>query len=117
MRPDGYVTPLSLADVDNVIKALRLSKVEAVAIQFLHSYIEPQHEQMCAAYIAEPLPVPITASHELTREWRDRSSAQTQPCSTPTSDPTTDAYLGKLEMSMAELGLRPRVRKRYGHPT
>jgi N-methylhydantoinase A len=99
------VTPLSLADMNNVIKALRLNKIEAVAIQFLHSYIEPLHEQMCAAYIAERLPVPITASHELTREWREYERANTTALNAYVR-PTTDAYLGKLETSMAELGIK-----------
>lgn len=46
--------------------------VEAIAICFLHSYANPAHEQAAATLIRERHPgVHVTASHEITTEWRE----------------------------------------------
>ena len=64
--------PLQLTDLDAVVRRCQAEGVEAVAIQFLHSYAAPEHEATCATYLRDKLPgVAITASHEITREWRE----------------------------------------------
>ena len=52
--------------------------MEAIAVQFLHSYVAPEHEAACAAFLRERLPdVAVTASHEITREWREYERGNT----------------------------------------
>ncbi|MSO74403.1 MAG: hydantoinase/oxoprolinase family protein [Alphaproteobacteria bacterium] len=77
--PNGEtVEPLVLADLDPVIARCKTEKVEAVAVQFLHSYAAPAHEAAAASYLRERLPgIAITASHEITREWREYERANT----------------------------------------
>jgi N-methylhydantoinase A/oxoprolinase/acetone carboxylase beta subunit len=54
---DGSViTPLSSDAIDGAIAALREAGVEAVAIGFLHAYLNPDHERTIAAAIQEALP-------------------------------------------------------------
>ena len=44
--------PLHLEDLDRVLEVCRAQEVEAIAIQFLHSYAAPAHEEETTAYLA-----------------------------------------------------------------
>lgn len=79
LSADGSViAPLALADLDRVVEALRLNGVEAVAIQFLHSYVNPSHEILCASYIKERMPdIAVSISSDMIREWREYERAST----------------------------------------
>jgi N-methylhydantoinase A len=71
--PGGEVlTPLDLDDVDRETEALIADGVEAIAIAFLHSYANPDHERAAAARIAEGHPnMPVTISSDVAAEWRE----------------------------------------------
>ncbi len=68
---DGAVahrlTPAAAASLTR--RAARLHP-EALAICFLHAYANPRHEQVMAR-AAERLPVPISCSHAVAREYRE----------------------------------------------
>ena len=97
--------PLHLEDLDRVIEACRAEKVEAIAIQFLHSYAAPEHEARCEAYLRERLPgVGITASHEITREWREYERANTAVLNAYVQ-PIVQRYFDTLEAGLGALGL------------
>jgi N-methylhydantoinase A len=69
--------------VDNLVK---VEKVEAIAILFLHSYRNPVHEQRVKAIIEEAYPhLFVTASHELSQEYREFER---------TSTTAANAYIG-----------------------
>jgi N-methylhydantoinase A/oxoprolinase/acetone carboxylase beta subunit len=54
---DGeIITPLTDETIQQVIEAVRESGAEAVAIAFLHSYLNPDHERRIAAAVQEALP-------------------------------------------------------------
>lgn len=76
---DGEVLEaLREEDLDAVARACRQDGVEAIAIQFLHSYREPRHEAEAAAFLRAALPeVAVTASHEICREWGEFERAST----------------------------------------
>jgi N-methylhydantoinase A len=77
---------LHFEDLHPIIALCRDEGIEAIAIQFLHSYAAPEHEAACAAYLRERLPaVAITASHEITREWRVYERASISDGSSPRS--------------------------------
>src|SRR2546426_8275721 len=62
-----------LAEDELLAAATRLmdEQVEAIAVCFLHAYANPTHEARAARLIRQRWPnVAVTASHELTREWR-----------------------------------------------
>lgn len=73
LNAEGQVLrALDPAEVKAVAARLRKEGVEAVAILFLHSYRNPDHERRAAELLREALPEAyITASHELSQEYRE----------------------------------------------
>ncbi|MBV8147707.1 MAG: hydantoinase/oxoprolinase family protein [Candidatus Eremiobacteraeota bacterium] len=66
------LVPLDEESLDGVVDALRERGVGAVAICFLHSYVNDVHEQRAAEAIARALPdVSITRSSSIAPEYRE----------------------------------------------
>jgi N-methylhydantoinase A/oxoprolinase/acetone carboxylase beta subunit/N-methylhydantoinase B/oxoprolinase/acetone carboxylase alpha subunit len=70
---DGkIVTPLVEAEVREALKALLENGAEALIIHFLHSYVNPEHEQRCAEIAHASWPNPyITMGSRVLREIRE----------------------------------------------
>ena len=101
----NVLAPLERSDLDGVITRCREEGVEAIAIQYLHSYIAPEHEAESAAYLREHLPgVAVTASHEITREWREYERANTTVLNAYVQ-PIVQTYLGRLEEALKGVGV------------
>jgi len=99
------LTPLETKDLDNIIKRCHEESVEAIAILYLHSYIAPDHEVKSAAYLRERLPgVAVTASHEITREWREYERANTAVLNAYVQ-PIVQTYFGRLEETLKDSGI------------
>ena len=97
------IVPIHLEDLDQIAETCARERVEAVAILFLHSYVAPNHEAQCAAYLAERLPgIPITPSHTITREWREYERANTTVLSSYVQ-PIIMRYLDRLESQLNDL--------------
>ncbi|MDJ0390545.1 hydantoinase/oxoprolinase family protein [Roseomonas sp. E05] len=65
----GVELPLDMQALAEVAEAIAASDVEAVAVCFLHAFINPAHEQTAAHFLAERLPGRfITASHAVNPE-------------------------------------------------
>ena len=66
-------TPLAIGELKALARvAPRITQVEALAISFLNSYLDPDHEQAAAAELRRLLPdVFVTTGTELTREWHE----------------------------------------------
>ena len=64
---DGSVhTPIVLADVERATEIFKAEKVESVALSFLWSFLNPEHEQAAVRVLEKSLPgVKVTASHQL----------------------------------------------------
>lgn len=96
--------PIHLEDVDAVAEACRSEGVELIAVLFLHSYVAPAHEVACAEHLRKRLPgIPITASHEITREWREYERANTAVLNAYVQ-PIIQRYFDRLERRLGELG-------------
>lgn len=97
LAADGTeIDPLSTRDLDLLISAAKDKAYEGVAICFLFSYVNPSHELAAKAYLEEHLPgVAITASHQVSPEWRefDRTSTTVMDCYLA---PVVRKYLGTL---------------------
>ncbi len=66
------VEPLRVSDLDRLINTARENRYEAIAIAFLFSFRNPEHERMAARYISERLPgVAVAMSHRVSPEWRE----------------------------------------------
>ena len=99
------IEPLAQADLEAVVEQCRRQAIEAIAVQFLHSYVAPEHEAACAAYLREKLPdVAVTASHEITREWREYERGNTAVLNAYVQ-PIVQRYFTKLEGALRKLGI------------
>ena len=102
---DGeIVTPLDMEAARRVVRsALSDGAYGAVAICFLNSYVNPDHEERVAGLIRREHPdVFVTHSSEVTREFREYERATTTTLSAYVQ-PVIDSYVSRLE---AELGSR-----------
>ncbi len=71
--------PLDFASLEAACRELAEEhKVEALAICFLHSYVNPEHEEAAAAWIRQHYPqLPVSVSSELVKEWREYERTST----------------------------------------
>lgn len=68
---DGsVVTELDMQELEHIAGELLAAEVEAVAVSFLNSFVNPDHEITAAARLRTLLPdVYVTSGSELSREW------------------------------------------------
>jgi N-methylhydantoinase A len=92
--------------VAKVAAELRRLKVEAVAVAFLHSYINPAHEQRVRELLAEACPqISVTLSCEACPEMREYERTSTAIANAYVQ-PLMAGYLGRLETALASRGYR-----------
>jgi len=106
MASDGSV----LLDLDEdavraVASQLKADDVEAVAVTFLHSYVNPDHERRAGAILTELLPgVSITLSHEVCPEIREYERTSTALANAYVQ-PLMAGYLRRLETGLQDAGM------------
>jgi len=107
IRDTGEVrTPLHEEDVHAAIAQFKAEKVESVAVCFLHSYMNPTHEQRAAEICRQELDgTYVTASHEVLPVYREYERFSTTVVSAAVG-PITEKYLSSLTKQMRELGFR-----------
>lgn len=107
---DGTVyRPVDPAEVEALAERLRREGVEAVAICFLHSYRNPEHERQVAAILAERLPgVRISLSSEVVGEIREYERTSTTLANVYVQR-IVEGYLDRLQRSLTELGSQARL--------
>ncbi len=95
--------PLDMAALAPLAEQLRAAKVEAVAICLLHAWRNPAHEQVIASYLREHLGCFVSASHEISREFREfeRTSTVVQNAYV---GPVTAQYLERFGATLGEAG-------------
>ncbi len=105
LAADGsLLLPLDEAGLKPVIETLRAEKIEALAISFLHAYINPDHEERARAIIAKALPdLAITLSHEVCREIREYERTSTTVANAYVL-PLMARYLEGMREGLAALG-------------
>ena len=98
------VTPLDEAGLKAVIPELREAGIQSVAICFLHSYINPAHEEQAAEILRREAPdLFVTASYEICREWREYERTSTTVINAYVS-PILRNYLVQLMGTMKDRG-------------
>lgn len=96
------ITPLVLEEVTDIVQSFINNEVKAIAITFLHSYINPIHEKLVTKYIREKYPdILVIASHEISNEWREYERTNTTVLSSYVQ-PTVSNYIKKLEKKLLE---------------
>lgn len=92
-----------------VAERVAAAGVEAVAVCFLHSYVNPEHEQAMAAVLRSRLPkVYLTLSHEVLREYREYERTSTTVMNSYIG-PRVSTYLRDLSSSLDERGFGGRL--------
>ena len=110
MTVDGRVkVPLDVAAAIEILERIKAAEVEAVAVCFLWSVVNPAHELALANLIERHLPdVPYTLSHRINpsiREYRRASST----CIDASLKPVMGAYMRDLEGRLRAAGFRGRA--------
>ncbi|MCY4370558.1 MAG: hydantoinase/oxoprolinase family protein [bacterium] len=91
-------------DIDTLAEELVASRVESVAVCFLHSYRNPVNEETVAGRLRHLLAsVHITASNELLPELKEYERTSTTVVNSYIQ-PTVGQYLESLEKGLASLG-------------
>ncbi|MBI3091785.1 MAG: hydantoinase/oxoprolinase family protein [Candidatus Tectomicrobia bacterium] len=101
--------PFDEAEARELARRIVRQGVEAVAVLFLHSYCNPEHEARMKAILEEEAPhLYVSASHELSREYYEYERTSTVAANAYVG-PMVRAYLRDLEARGSREGLRGRV--------
>lgn len=106
IAPDGEVlAPFDAAAFRTVARELiEVEKVDAVAVCFMHSYRNPDHERQAKAILSEEFAdVPVTISSEVAPEIREFERTSTA-CANAYVQPLMQNYLDRLDRNLRELG-------------
>lgn len=99
------VTPLDEDDVRRVAEEIAAAGIQAVAVCFLHSYVNPEHERRCAELLRELLPDAfVSVSSEITKEWREYERTSTAVLNAYVQ-PVAAGYVANLETALRDLGI------------
>lgn len=103
----AVLTPLDADAVAAAGQAFAEAEVEAVAVIFLHSYRNPEHERAAADILADLLPgAYITCSVDVSPEFREFERASTTTLNAFVG-PRMARYLSDVTTRVAGLGVKP----------
>ena len=105
--PPGEVeTELDEQQVRDAIKRLREEDVEAVAVCFLFSFLNPAHELRVKEILAEEMPdAHLSISHEVTPQHREYERFSTTALNAYIG-PKTSRYLASMSAALQQLSAR-----------
>jgi N-methylhydantoinase A len=100
------LVPLDDDSVSRAIDTLTEQNIEAVAVGFLHSFTNSDHERRVAEAIGRRLPgVPVTQSSEVSPEMREYERFSTA-CANAYLQPLMGSYITNLERELNRAGFR-----------
>jgi N-methylhydantoinase A len=98
--------PLDRAGVEDACRRLAAEGVEAVAVCFLHSYANPEHEREAGAIVRRLLPgAYVSLSHEILREYREYERTSTTVVNAYVG-PKVGGYVQSLARGLGGVGFR-----------
>jgi N-methylhydantoinase A len=98
--------PLNRTSIHEACRRLTDAGVEAVAVCFLHSYVNPEHERIAGEMIRDALPdAYVSLSHEILREYREFERMSTTVVNAYIG-PKVGGYVKSLKSSLGEIGFR-----------
>jgi N-methylhydantoinase A len=103
--PDGEAVPLDEESLEAAVDALRAADVEAVAVCFLFSFLDPAHEQRAGEVLRSALPkVQVSLSSDVLPEFREYERFSTTAADAYLA-PRLTRYLRRLGDRLADAGL------------
>jgi N-methylhydantoinase A len=100
--------PLDDKQLAALAATLQREGIEAVAICFLHAYRNPAHEKKVAEYLAAHTNCFVTASHDLSREFREYERTSTAVLNAFVG-PRTSTYVKRFETGVQKAGFDGRL--------
>jgi N-methylhydantoinase A len=83
-------------ELNALVEELRKNKVEAVAIGFFNSYVQPENERVVAEHLRRALPgIPVSISSDISRQWREFERFTTATANAYVA-PVADRYVKRL---------------------
>lgn len=108
-RAGRVLVPLDEEGVRALIPRLRAEGVEAVAVGFLHAFVDPRHERRVREILHEAWPgLPVSLSSEVSPEMREYERFSTTVANAYVQ-PLMDRYLARLEQGLRAMGVRAPV--------
>jgi N-methylhydantoinase A len=103
---DGRIeTPLAQDELDDLVEALRASGARSVAVCFLHSYANPEHERAAAAVFRQAMPsLRISASSSVAPEIREVERLNTTVANAYVQ-PIAGDHFAKIATGIRALGI------------
>jgi N-methylhydantoinase A len=103
---DGsVVVPLDLRGLEEHVRAFRSANVTSIAVGFLHSYVNPRHEELVAKRLRELMPdAYISLSSKVCPEVREYERLMTT-CANAYVQPLIAGYLQRLRAELDRMGL------------
>jgi len=100
----GVVRPLNEAEVAAAARRLAALGAESVVVHFLHSYVNPAHENRAAEIVRGLWPNPyVTAGHTVLSEYREYERGVTAAVNAAIQ-PVLHRYIERLRRELAERG-------------
>jgi len=98
--------PLSRQSLEDACRQLAAEDVEAVAVCFLHSYVNPEHERVAGEMIRAALPNAfLSLSHDILREYREFERMSTTVVNAYIG-PKVGGYVKSLKSELGDIGFR-----------
>jgi N-methylhydantoinase A len=95
--------PLDEAALEDIADKIAVSDFNAVAIGFIHSYMNPAHERRAREILAAKLALPISISAEVSPQMREFERFNTV-CANAYVRPQMADYLTRLQIRLKEMG-------------
>ena len=94
-------TALNENDLSKIAKMINDEDIKAIAVCYLHSYVNPEHEIKTREFLSKHISedVVISLSHEIAREWREYERASTAVMNSYIG-PVTNNYLKSLKSQL-----------------
>ncbi len=97
---------LNEEDVKSCIDIFKKENVEAVAIVFLHSYVNAKHEKQAKELVEKLWPgIAVTASYEISKEWREYERTTTAVLNSYVK-PSAKTYIDKLYNKLEKMEIK-----------
>jgi N-methylhydantoinase A len=100
------ITPLNLRSLDEIAVALKVEKVDAVAICFINSHVNSDHETAAVKHLARLLPgVTLSASTQLLPQIQEYERTSTTVVNSYIR-PVVEGYIGSLGRRLNSIGIK-----------
>jgi N-methylhydantoinase A len=107
--PGEVVTPLDEDDVRRATEELIADGIESVAVCYLHSYLDPTHEQRTKEILEEEFPdLPVSTSNEVIAQFREFERFTTTAINARL-EPVMSTYLERLHDRLTDEDINSEV--------